>query len=68
MDSIIEKWKKTGTTRTLSKVSCATKLSNRNQVVTLAELGEPARETNITATLQSGLYGTVARVKPLKGL
>ena len=82
--SIILKWKKFGTTRTLPRAGRPAKLSNRgrralvrevtkNPMVTLAELqrscvemGETSRRTTITATLhRSGLYGRVARRKPL---
>jgi hypothetical protein len=82
--SIILKWKKFGTTKTLPRAVCPTKLSNRgrralirevskNPMVTLTELpsssvemGEPSRGTTISAALhQSGLYGRLARQKPL---
>ncbi|XP_051553964.1 uncharacterized protein LOC127440906 [Myxocyprinus asiaticus] len=82
--SIIRKWKKFGTTRTLPRAGRPAKLSDRgrralvrevtkNPMVTLTELqhfsaerGEPARRTIISAALhQSGLYGRVARRKPL---
>ena len=81
---IILKWKKFGTTKTLTRAGRPAKLSNRcrralvrevtkNPMVTLTELhcssvemGEPSRGTNISAALhQSGLYGRVARWKPL---
>ena len=82
--SIIRKWKKFGTTRTLPRAGRPAKLSNRgrralvrevtkNPMVTLTELqhssvemGETSRRTTISAALhQSGLYGRVARRKPL---
>ncbi|KAI3372222.1 hypothetical protein L3Q82_022660 [Scortum barcoo] len=78
--SIINKWKKFGTTRTLrpSKLSDRGKRAlvrevTKNPMVTLSELqrtsverGEPSRRTTIsTAIHQSGLYGRVARRKPL---
>ena len=82
--SIIRKWKKFGTTRTLPRAGRPSKLSDRgrralvrevtnNPMVTLTELqgssverGEPSRRTTIAAALhQSGLYGRVARQKPL---
>ncbi|KAG2467933.1 TCB1 transposase, partial [Polypterus senegalus] len=85
--SIICKWKKFETTRTLSRAELAgrpSKLSDRgrrvlvremtkNPIVTLSELqrssverGEPPRRTTITVAIhQSGLYGRVARRKPL---
>jgi len=82
--SIIHKWKKFGTTRTLPRAGHPAKLSDRwrralvrdvteNPMVTLTELqrfsverGEPSRRTTISAALhQSGLYGRVARRKPL---
>ena len=82
--SIILKWKKFGTTKTLPRAGRPAKLSNRgrralvrevtkNPMVTLTELqsssvemGEPSRRTTISAALhQSGLYGRVARRKPL---
>uniref|UniRef100_A0AAZ3SRG8 Transposase Tc1-like domain-containing protein n=1 Tax=Oncorhynchus tshawytscha TaxID=74940 RepID=A0AAZ3SRG8_ONCTS len=82
--SIILKWKKFGTTKTLPKAGRLAKLSNRgrralvrevtkNPMVTQTELqsssmemGEPSRRTTISAAFhQSGLYGRVARQKPL---
>ena len=82
--SIICKWKKFGTTRTLPRVDRPAKLSDwgrralvrevtKNPMVTLTELrrcsvkrGEPSRRTTIFAALhQAGLYGRVARQKPL---
>ncbi|KAG2457768.1 TC1A transposase, partial [Polypterus senegalus] len=82
--SIIRKWKKFKTTRTLPRAGRPSKLSNRgrralvrevtkNPMVTLSELqrssmerGEPSRRTTISAAIhQSGLYGRVARRKPL---
>ena len=82
--SIILKWKKFGTNKTLPRAGCPAKLSNRgrralvryvtkNPMVTLTELqsssvemGKPSRRTTIsTAIHQSGLYGRVARLKPL---
>ena len=82
--SIILKWKKFGTTRTLPRTGRPAKLSIRgrralvrevkkNPKITLAELqrcsgemGQSSRKTTITAALhQSGLYGRVARRKPL---
>lgn len=82
--SIIRKWKKFGTTRTLPRAGRPSKLSDRgrralvrevtnNPMVTLSELqrssverGEPSRRTTISAAIhQSGLYGRVARRKPL---
>ena len=82
--SIIRKWKKLGTTRTLPRAGRPSKLSDRgrralvrevtkNPMVTLSELqrssverGEPSRRTTISAAIhQSGLYGRVARRKPL---
>ena len=82
--SIILKWKKFRTTRTLPRAGRPSKLSDRgrralvrevtkNPMVTLSELqrssverGEPSRRTTISAAIhQSGLYGRVARRKPL---
>ena len=82
--SIILKWKKFGTTRTLPRTGRPAKLSirgrralvrevKRNPKITLAELqrcsgkmGQSSRKTTITAALhQSGIYGRVARRKPL---
>ncbi|KAG2458373.1 TCB1 transposase, partial [Polypterus senegalus] len=82
--SIIRKWKKFETTRTLPRAGQPSKLSNqgrrvlvrevtKNPMVTLSELqrssverGEPSRRTTISAAIhQSGLYGRVARQKPL---
>ncbi|KAG2458616.1 TC1A transposase, partial [Polypterus senegalus] len=82
--SIIRKWKKFETTRTLPRAGRPSKLSDRgrralvrevtkNLMVTLpglqrssVERGEPSRRTNISAAIhQSGLYGRVARQKPL---
>jgi hypothetical protein len=70
--SIIFKWMKFGTTKTLPRAGCLAKLSNRGSevtkcpMVTLTELqrsyvgmGEPSRRTTISAALhQSGLYGS----------
>ena len=82
--SIILKWKKFGTTKTLPRAGLLAKLSNqgrralvrevtKNLMVTLTELqsssvelGTPSRRTTHSAALrQSGLYGRVARQKPL---
>ncbi|KAG2460800.1 TCB1 transposase, partial [Polypterus senegalus] len=81
--SIICKWKKFETTRTLPRAGRPSKLSDwgrralvrevtKNQMVTLSELqrssverGEPLRTTISAAIHQSGLYGRVARQKPL---
>ena len=79
--SIILKWKNFGTTKTRPRAGRPAKLSNRGRrvfvrevtMVTLIELqsssvemGEPSRRTTISAALhQSGLYGRVARRKPL---
>ncbi|KAG2461409.1 TCB1 transposase, partial [Polypterus senegalus] len=82
--SIIHKWKKFETTRTLPRAGQPSELSDRGRralvrevtkkpMVTLSELqrssverGEPSRRTTISAAVhQSGLYGTVARRKPL---
>uniref|UniRef100_A0A8C4STV7 Transposase n=1 Tax=Erpetoichthys calabaricus TaxID=27687 RepID=A0A8C4STV7_ERPCA len=82
--SIIHKWKKFETTRTLPRAGQPSTLSDRgrralvrevtkNLMVTLSELqrssverGEPSRRTTISAAIhQSGLYGRVARRKPL---
>ena len=82
--SVILKWKKFGTIKTLPRAGRLAKLSNwgrgtlirevtKNPMVTLTELqsssvemGEPYRRTTISAALhQSGLYGRVARQKPL---
>ncbi|KAK1784651.1 hypothetical protein P4O66_003334 [Electrophorus voltai] len=79
--SIIRKWKKFGTTRTLPRAGRPDNLSDRALVrevtkkprVTLTELqhcsvegGEPSRRTTTSASLhESGLYGRVARRKPL---
>uniref|UniRef100_A0AAZ3SR95 Uncharacterized protein n=1 Tax=Oncorhynchus tshawytscha TaxID=74940 RepID=A0AAZ3SR95_ONCTS len=76
MASIILKWKKFGTTKTLPRASRPVKLSNRgrralirevtkNPMVTLTEpsveMGEPSRRTTISAALhQSGHYGRLA--------
>ncbi|KAG2466302.1 TC1A transposase, partial [Polypterus senegalus] len=82
--SIIRKWKKFKTTRTLSRGGRPSKLSDRgrralirevtkNLMVTLSELqrssverAEPSRRTTISAAIHhSGLYGRVAKRKPL---
>ncbi|KAG2459777.1 TCB1 transposase, partial [Polypterus senegalus] len=78
--SIIRKWKKFETTRGLmpSKLSdrgrrALVREVIKNSMVTLSELqrssverGEPSRRTTISAAIhQSGLYGRVARQKPL---
>ncbi|KAG2462042.1 TC1A transposase, partial [Polypterus senegalus] len=82
--SIICKWKKFETTRTLPRAGWLSKLSDlgrralvrevtKNPMVTLSELQrpsvereEPSRRTTISAEIhQSGLYGRVARRKPL---
>ncbi|KAG2457186.1 TCB1 transposase, partial [Polypterus senegalus] len=82
--SIIRKWNKFKTTRTLPRAGRPSKLSDwgrralvrevtKKPMVTLSELqrssverGEPSRRTTISAAIhQSGLYGTVARRKPL---
>ena len=82
--SIILKWKKFGTTKTLPRADRPAKLSNRgrralvremtkNPMIILTELQsfsvelrKPSRRTTISAALhQSGLYGRVARWKPL---
>ncbi|XP_051784574.1 mediator of RNA polymerase II transcription subunit 21 isoform X1 [Erpetoichthys calabaricus] len=82
--SIIRKWKKFKTTRTLPRAGRPSKLSDqrrralvmgvtKNPMATLSELqmssverGEPSRRTTISAAFhQSGLYGRVARRKPL---
>ena len=82
--SVILKWKKFGTIKTLIRAGRQAKLSNRgrralvregtkNPMITLPELmtslcggGRPSRRTTISAALhQSGLYGRVARRKPL---
>ena len=75
--SIILKWEKVGTTKTLPGAGHLAKLSNRevtkNPIVTLKELqissvemGELSRRTTISAALdQSGRYGSVARRKTL---
>ena len=82
--SIIHKWKKFGTTKTLPRAGRPAKLNNlgrralvreatKNPMVTLTklqssslEMGETSRRTTISAALhQSGLYGRVARQKPL---
>ena len=78
--SVILKWKKFGTTKTIPRDGHLAKLSNqgrrvlvrevtKNPMVTLTELqsssvemGETSRRTTIN---QSGLYGRVARRKPL---
>jgi transposase len=84
VDSIILKWKKFGTTKTLPRDGRPAKLNNRerralvrevtkNSIATLTELqsssvemGEPSRRTTISvAQHQLGLYGRVARQKPL---
>ena len=84
VESIILKWKKFGTTRTLPRPGRPAKLSNRwrralvrevkkNPKITVGELqrcsgevGVSSRKSTITAALhQSGLYGRVARWKPL---
>ncbi|KAG2461631.1 TCB1 transposase, partial [Polypterus senegalus] len=78
--SIIRKWKKFETTRTL-RASRPSKLSNRGRRALVREVtknpmseiqrssverGEPSRRTTISAAIhQSGLYGRVARRKPL---
>ncbi|KAG2469087.1 TCB1 transposase, partial [Polypterus senegalus] len=83
--SIIHKWKKFETTRTLPRTGQPSKLRDqgrralvrevtKNPMVTLSELqrssverGEPSRRTTISAAIhQSGLYGRVARRKPLR--
>ena len=78
--SIILKWKKFGTTKTLPRAGHPAKLRwalvrevTKNLMVTLTELqnssvemGEPSRSTTISAALhQIGLYGRVPRQKPL---
>ncbi|KAG2459935.1 TCB1 transposase, partial [Polypterus senegalus] len=82
--SIIRKWKKFKTTRTLPGAGRPSKLSDqgrralvrevtKNPMVTLPDLQsssvvrrEPSRRTTISAAIhQSGLYGRVARWKPL---
>ncbi|KAG2461527.1 TCB1 transposase, partial [Polypterus senegalus] len=82
--SIIRKWKKFETTRTVLRAGRPSKLSDRgrralvrevtkNPMVTLSEhqrssveKGEISRRTTISAAIhQSGLYGRVARRKPL---
>uniref|UniRef100_A0A8C4RNL8 Transposase n=1 Tax=Erpetoichthys calabaricus TaxID=27687 RepID=A0A8C4RNL8_ERPCA len=81
--SIIRKWKKFETTRTLPRTGRPSKLSHRgrralvrdvtkNPMVSLSELQrssverEPSRRTTIFSAIhQSGLYGRVARRKPL---
>ena len=81
--SIILKWKKFETTKTLPKAGCPAKLSNRGRRALVREvtknpmvtgrapessvgMGETSRRTIISAALhQSGLYGRVARRKPL---
>ena len=77
--SIILKWKKFGTTKTHPRAGHPAKLSDLGrrdlvrEVTTLTELyrssvemGEHSRRTTISAALhQSGLYGRVARRKPL---
>uniref|UniRef100_A0AAZ3QFM7 Transposase Tc1-like domain-containing protein n=1 Tax=Oncorhynchus tshawytscha TaxID=74940 RepID=A0AAZ3QFM7_ONCTS len=78
--SIILKWKKFGTTKTLLPAQLCNRGRRalvrevtKNPMVTLTELhsssvemGEPSRRTTISAALhQSGLYGRVARRKPL---
>ena len=82
--SIILKWQKFGTTKTLPRAVRLVKLSNwgrmalvremaKNPMVTLTELhsssvetGAPSRRTTISAAIhKSGLYGRVARRKPL---
>ncbi|KAK3574445.1 hypothetical protein QTP86_006613 [Hemibagrus guttatus] len=82
--SIIHKWKKFGTTRTLPRAGRLAKLSDRGRralirevtqypMATLKELQrfsmereEPSRRTTMSAALhKSGLYGRVARRKPL---
>ena len=82
--SIILKWKKSGTTKTLPRAGRPAKLSNlgrralgrevtKNTMVTRtglqsssAEMGEPSRRTTISAAVhQLGLYGRLARPKPL---
>jgi hypothetical protein len=75
----IFKWMKFGTTKTLPRAGCPTKLHNhgralvmevtKNPMVTQSssvEMGEASRRTTISAALhQSGPYGKVARRKPL---
>jgi hypothetical protein len=79
--SITLKWKKLGTTQTLPKAGRPANRGRRalfrevtkNPMVTLTdlqsssvEMGETSRRTTIYAALhQSGLYGRVARRKPL---
>ena len=79
VSSIIRKWKEYGTTKTLPIAGRPTKLSNseRRTLVrkltiltelqsSLAEMGEPAGRTTISAALhKSRLYGRVAKQKPL---
>ena len=72
--SIILKWKKFGTTKTLPSAGRQAKLSNREKGLGQVgdqepdghsdrvplEMGEPSRRTTISAALhQSGLYGSV---------
>ena len=69
--TIILKWKKIGTTKTLRPAKL--REMTKKPMVTLTELqsssvemGEPFRRTTISAALHlSGLYGRVARRKPL---
>ena len=74
--SIILKWLKFGTTKTLPRAGRQAKLSNRGRralvrevtkkpMVTLPELQSFRRTTISAALYQSGLYGRVARQKPL---
>ncbi|KAG2456995.1 TCB1 transposase, partial [Polypterus senegalus] len=81
--TIICKWKKFETTRTLPRASRPSKLSEgrrtlvrevtKNPMVTVSklqrssvEIGEPSIRTTISAAIhQSGLFGRVARRKPL---
>ena len=78
--SIILKWKKFGNTKTLPREGRPAKLSNRrrallrevtkNPMVTLTELRSFSveRRATISAALHRlGLYGRVARQKPLLG-
>jgi hypothetical protein len=80
--SIILKWKKFGTNKTLPQVGCPAKLSNQRRALVREFDQEPdghsdrapeflcgdgrTRRTTISVALHhSGLYGRVARRKPL---
>ena len=64
--SIILKWKKFGTTKTLPRAGHLAKLSSRGRRTLVREVTKNRWSSTISAALhQSGLYGRVARRKTL---